>query len=478
VILIPIHRKPDWSRPPWITALLILINLMVFVFFQGDDEQHLEAAAHIYHSADLLELEQPVYELFLAERREYSAEFDSDSDAFWQIAFDRGFDAYLQDYWQQQEFADARKLTQWQKNRQAFEAERDKVGSIRAGIIPAEDRWWTYVTSIFLHGGWDHLIGNMVFLFLFGFTLEVALGPALYFAMYIVCGIAASGLYAFLHPTSSVPLIGASGAISGLMGMYVSLYRLQNIRFFYTLFFYFGELRAPALLVLPLWLCKEIYGHFFTDTNIAYMAHFGGLLAGAAAMFPLRQYLVGFQQEEQTKVSEDEASVGLARIQKAISALDFDRARAIANQLCEKHPQDAQVWRKRFDLAKLVPQTKYLDEAMAKSARQFIESDRDFDLWREEFEAILTEYSAKSPNTPALDGGCYLVLANKYWRKGWRERAEQLLKLAIEKNAAGDEVTKLVELWSREYRKLGKLDKAKFIESFIARSTKGARPIL
>lgn len=475
MILIPLHQKPDWSRPPWITAALVLINLLVFVFYQGDDDRHLAEAVKIYHSSHLLKLEQPLYERYRAEHNEMPADFEDESELHWHLMLDRGFDAYLKDYWQTQEAADIQRLAQWQKSRLAFESERNQVSSFHAGLTPSEGRWWTYATSVFLHGGWDHLVGNMVFLLLFGLTLEVALGPLLYSVLYLVCGVAAGGLHVLLHSSSTVPLIGASGAISGLMGMYVGLYRFQKIRFFYSIFFYFGELRAPALLVLPLWLCKEIYGYYFTDSNIAYMAHTGGLLAGALVILPLRKFLTDFEQEEQSKTNNEEVSSGLARLQAAVSALDFDRARALANQLCERHPQNVQVWRKRFDLAKLAPQNRVLDETMVKSVRQFIQSENDFDAWREDFESMLREYSAKSPDAPALDGAAYLALAKKYWQKGWRERAEQLLKLAIAKNAAADELAAFVALCSQEYKRLGNLDRARYLEAFLTKPAQSNR---
>ncbi len=476
MLLIPIHQKLDWSRPPWATAILILANLLIFLFFQADDEEHLADAVQIYEEAELLELERPVYQRYLTDRQADGAE-PSDWEDGWEIAFDRNFDRYLRTYWDSHDPQEELQLTLWRKSRLEFEAERDQVSGFRAGLVPAENRWWTYLTSTFLHGGGDHLIGNMVFLFLFGFTLEAALGPALYLTLYIICGIAAGGIHVLLHLGSPVPLIGASGAISGLMGMYVSLYKLQKIRFFYTVFFYFGELRAPAIMILPLWLCKEIYDYFFTESDVAYMAHVGGLLAGAALMLVLRPYLLGFQKEEESKASDDKASAGLARIQSAITALDFDRARAMVNQLCEQHPQDVRVWRKRFYLAKLSPQNSLVDETMAKFARQFAESQGGFDLWREEFESMLKEYSARSPSTPGLSSGCLLELAEKYWQKGWRERAEELVKSAISKEGATDEVKKILELWGREYRQIGRLDRAKYIETFIVPSTQRERPI-
>src|SRR5690625_7140627 len=110
----------------------------------------------------------------------------------------------------------------------------------------------------------------MIFLFLFGFTLEAVLRPHTYVLMYLASGLAATALHMSFNLGSMVAVIGASGAISGLMGMYLSLYRLPRIRLFHTVGVYFGELPAPALSILPLCLGIVESGYFLVEAALAY----------------------------------------------------------------------------------------------------------------------------------------------------------------------------------------------------------------
>ena len=149
------------------------------------------------------------------------------------------------------------------------------------GLVPADARWLTYLTSMFLHGGIDHLLGNMAFLFVFGFALERAIGLLNYSALYFLGGLVGGILHVLVHADSFVPTIGASGAVSALMGGYLAVYQLRKIRFFYSVLVYFGEFRAPALVILPAWILKEVYGYVYGDQGIAYWDHIGGLVGGA-----------------------------------------------------------------------------------------------------------------------------------------------------------------------------------------------------
>ena len=124
----------------------------------------------------------------------------------------------------------------------------------------------------------------MVFLFMFGFTLEKALGPLLYLVCYLLGGVGASALAAWTYQGMGGLGLGASGAISALMGMYVVLYGMRRIPFFYMVLFYFNLARWPALVLLPVWIAWEGVQHLMGGGHVAYMAHLGGLVTGAVMM--------------------------------------------------------------------------------------------------------------------------------------------------------------------------------------------------
>ena len=142
--------------------------------------------------------------------------------------------------------------------------------------------WTTLVTSMFLHGGWGHLGGNMLFLWIFGDNLEHRIGHLRFLAFYLVCGIAAGLAHVVFNSQSSVPTVGASGAISGVLGGYLLLFPRNRV---YVLT-YGGVATVPAVLMLGLWILLQFVngaGEIARTPEtggVAYIAHIGGFLAG------------------------------------------------------------------------------------------------------------------------------------------------------------------------------------------------------
>jgi len=149
--------------------------------------------------------------------------------------------------------------------------------------------WYSVITSMFSHGGIAHLFGNMLFLYLYGDNLEDALGKFRYLMFYLCCGFLAALAQAFINPSSQIPMVGASGAISGVIGGYILLYPKANIRVFYWVILFFGTIMVPAYLVLGLWLLEQVL--LFPESmkeagGVAIAAHLGGF-AGGFILTPL-----------------------------------------------------------------------------------------------------------------------------------------------------------------------------------------------
>lgn len=143
----------------------------------------------------------------------------------------------------------------------------------------------TIFTSMFLHGGWMHVLGNMLYLWIFGDNIEASLGHKRYLVFYLICGVAAALTQGFSAPTSDVPMIGASGAIAGVLGAYLILHPRANIRVIVFLFF---SLNIPAFIVLGIWFVGQLMSSAAADPNaagVAFMAHIGGFIAGAVLVF-------------------------------------------------------------------------------------------------------------------------------------------------------------------------------------------------
>jgi len=175
-----------------------------------------------------------------------------------------------------------------------------RVPSPELAVIPAE---LTVITSMFMHGGWSHIIGNMIYLWVFGSSLEEACGHVRFVIFYLLCGIGAGLGHALVDPAATVPMIGASGAISGLLGAYLLVYPFNRVTVLVMMVAMF-KVRLPALLVVGLWIAYQMYAMFAAAAapepevgGVAWTAHVGGFATGAALIFFLRRPGVKMLQE-------------------------------------------------------------------------------------------------------------------------------------------------------------------------------------
>jgi membrane associated rhomboid family serine protease len=135
----------------------------------------------------------------------------------------------------------------------------------------------TLLTSMFMHGSWMHIIGNMWFLWIFGDNVEDAMGPLKYLVFYLGCGVAAATAQIVSGPSSLVPMVGASGAIAGVLGAYLMLYPHARVRCLWILIIIVTTIYVPAWLLLGLWFVSQF---FMPGPGVAWMAHVGGFATG------------------------------------------------------------------------------------------------------------------------------------------------------------------------------------------------------
>ena len=152
--------------------------------------------------------------------------------------------------------------------------------------LPTNLRWvspeLTLLTSMFLHGGFMHLLGNMLYLWIFGDNIEDILGKPVFLLFYFICGIVAALSQALPEPNSQIPMIGASGAISGVLGAYVVFFPKKKIKVAIPLGFFLQILRLPAYVVLIFWFILQLINgaNAGSGGGIAFGAHIGGFVAG------------------------------------------------------------------------------------------------------------------------------------------------------------------------------------------------------
>ena len=156
-------------------------------------------------------------------------------------------------------------------------------------VLDEKREWYAPVTSMFLHGGWLHLIGNMWFLWLFGNNVEDSMGSLRYLVFYLLTGLAAAAAQTIVNPNSAIPMVGASGAISGVMGAYVVLYPRVRVHMIIFLGFFITRAAVPAFLMLGYWFLLQLLGGIPTlgdeKGGVAFWAHAGGFIAGALLVF-------------------------------------------------------------------------------------------------------------------------------------------------------------------------------------------------
>lgn len=168
------------------------------------------------------------------------------------------------------------------------------------GVVPAQilagENLFSLITSMFLHGGWMHIIGNMLFLFVFGDNVEAVLGSVLYLFFYLAGGLAASAGHILFNMGSNVPSLGASGAIAAVLGAYVVMFPRARVRILIFLLYFVQITRVTALVFVGVWfLTQFLYGvaslgaESAQTAGVAYWAHVGGFVLGLAAGAAFRQ---------------------------------------------------------------------------------------------------------------------------------------------------------------------------------------------
>jgi membrane associated rhomboid family serine protease len=180
---------------------------------------------------------------------------------------------------------------------------RDNDLIYRFSLIPRiffndpSSNWYRPLTYLFLHGGYFHIIGNMLFLFIFGGNIEDILGHGRYLLFYLMVGVCGGLFQAALTSHSPAPIIGASGAISGVLTAYILLFPYRRILTLVFLGFFIMPVRIPVFIYITIWIAGQFLGLFSSvlnesGSNVAYFVHFGGIIAGFLYIYVQRRRLL------------------------------------------------------------------------------------------------------------------------------------------------------------------------------------------
>jgi len=177
------------------------------------------------------------------------------------------------------------------------------VGPFTHCVLDGTGAGLSVITSMFMHGGWFHIIGNLWFLWLFGDNVEDVMGATRFVVFYLLCGLAAAAAHVATAPDSVVPMVGASGAIGGVMGAYARLYPRAHVHTVIFLGIFFTTVSLPAFVMLGFWFLLQVLGGMPTlagvSGNVAFWAHVGGFVAGVVlvGLFKRPEYLEAHRRQ-------------------------------------------------------------------------------------------------------------------------------------------------------------------------------------
>jgi membrane associated rhomboid family serine protease len=345
LLILPLHRRVTRRNFPFVTLALVLANFFVFFALQSGDAVVTQRALAYYGQTSLGQVELPAYREWLAthggddadERRAFleQAAAVRSGLAVMVLQSDTKFLKALRGG--QVITPEMDTHTRWKEERAAFDALwsrrfTDSHALTYDGVDPARILW-----SMFMHGGIGHLVGNMIFLVLLGLLVEGALGELLFAAVYIAGGIGAALVSLALRYGDSGFLVGASGAIAGLMGAYCVLWGMRKVRFFYWFVVVFDYVRAPAIVLLPAWLGWEVLQWLFSNgSNVAFDAHAGGIVSGAllaAGVRTLGWERREFLDEDEKAEQKKQDQTDLTRALEHLGRLEIAQARALLGKL-------------------------------------------------------------------------------------------------------------------------------------------------
>jgi len=433
MLLIPLTDKISWRNPPVVTVVLILMNCLVYFIFQFDDQKKYFKAEELYFTSGLAEIEIKRY----VEYRNTSDNESSLYDAKGRLNQKQAL-RYYQEMIKDSDYLDRLRndeiitprdseYQKWKELRDEYEYLRAEITGLKYGFKPAEHKPITFLTHMFLHGSSGHLFGNMLFLWLVGCMLEMGGGRKFYSTSYILTGFGAVTLFWLINPKSPIPLVGASGAIAGLMGAFTVLYYKKKVKIFYSLGFYFNYLKVRAIFLLPIWVANEFYQLFFGGiSNVAYVAHIGGLISGAILGFINLKFLHSFNADVLEPEPEDEVSPIIEKALQYVRKLDMETGGKLLEEALTKAPDHIGAMTHLFNVRKSNPQDPGFHEITTKLLNRLTLENDKYDSAKK----IFDEYTELTKR-PRLSPKLYFKMISILTSTGALEKAERILAMFL-----------------------------------------------
>lgn len=476
MVIVPTEKRFDWQHAPVVLFGIVLLNILLYFFYQVNDDKKILAALEAYTEQNYLELEWPVFKEYLTQPQDSryatpsTPEKQQEFEDYQQLYLDEDYETlsvyllirqdfylYLRDIEPKFTSNDAR--YDWLQSREKINDKILSVSSLNLGLIPSQLSPVTLISHQFLHGGLMHLMGNMFFLIICGFAVEAAIGHRLFLAFYLLSGIAGGLLFSAFNWGGHTPLVGASGAISGVMAMYLAVFRLKKIEFFYWFFVFVGYFRAPALFIFPFYIGKEIIS-FITDTdsNVAFMAHTGGFIMGGALVMALLWKMPDLLNQEYIEKDEevDPLQKKLAALYQSIEKCQFQSSLKILRALINENGD-------RFDWQLL-----HVQLARINGDDDFIDAQKKLFNTKKptqrEIEQIESVWKSTPPITKSVDTKTQLKLALSFCQLSELSSAEEIFSQLLKLTSPPENLGVLARKLAIAFEKSNNNEKFKYYE--------------
>ena len=436
MLIVPLHRRLTLANFPLVSLLLIVVNCAVYALFQSGDKRVYERAAEYYAQAQIGRIEFPAYVDWLraqhADTRRLTLAQAAPEET--RVALIQSDDEFLAALHADGVITpDRPEHAQWRDQRAEFE----RIWN--GAFTPAHELRFSHFepsrmfSAMFLHGGLEHLIGNMIFLGVLGLLVEGALGAGWYLALYVAGGLCSQLATLAWRWGEHGAALGASGAIAALMGAYCVLWGTRKVRVFWWFFVVFDYVRVPALTLLPVWFGWQLLNLWFNrGAHVGFDAHAGGILAGALLALALRRAgrvrdeFVGeeerSEQRAQNRVAFDQALLHLGK-------LEIAEARALLQRIDADEPGTLAVQVALYRCARYGGTAAQLDAAATRVLSRAATNESDI----RELKNVYDDYAKACSGAPRIAPEIALRLVTPWLRIGQDAAAEALLRGVAER---------------------------------------------
>jgi membrane associated rhomboid family serine protease len=431
LLIVPLHRALSRANFPLISLLLILANCVVYAFLQSGDQRVYERAADYYAQAQLGKIEFPAYLEWLhghdhdAQRLELAQSVPAPT----RVALIQSDEAFLSALHADEIITPEREeYAQWHDQRAQFDRIWDSAFTAAHELRFSHFEPARMFSAMFLHGGLEHLIGNMIFLAVLGLLVEGALGAGWYLLLYLAGGLGAQLVSLAWRWGEHGTALGASGAIAALMGAYCVLWGMRKVRVFYWFFIVFDYVRVPALVLLPVWFGWQVFNLWFNrGAHVGFDAHAGGILAGAVLALAFRRgglVRTDFIAEDARAEQREHNVAAFDHAMAHIGKLEIAQARTLLERIDADEPGKLRVLVALYRCARYGGSAAQLDAAAARVLGSAAKTEDDI----RELKNVYDDYAKACAGAPRLASEALLRLVTPWLRIGQDEGAENLLR--------------------------------------------------